>query len=253
MKINSKFFHFPPFISTSWNHVVALHTEDNILFVSLVDGQIVEIPHLSPETLDVIFASHASFLEYDLTTEQKNRINSPNKLSSSILSPFLGSDSAANTDPSSLRIGFSTLDGFGSILQHNPAQANSPDIPKEILQKIGAIGKIIASEDLQILPKAEPHCNCMFCQIAKAVSPEASLDDLQEKTDIVHNKELEELPVTEEELKFCQWDIQQTGDKLYTVTNKIDNVEKYRVYLGEPVGCTCGKSGCEHILAVLRG
>ena len=42
------------------------------------------------------------------------------------------------------------------------------------------------------------------------------------------------------------------NDKLFTVINKLDQQEKYNVFLGEPVGCTCGKQGCEHMLAVLK-
>ena len=47
-------------------------------------------------------------------------------------------------------------------------------------------------------------------------------------------------------------EITQTGDKLFTVVNKLDPQENYHVYLGHPVGCTCGKQGCEHILVVLK-
>ena len=45
----------------------------------------------------------------------------------------------------------------------------------------------------------------------------------------------------------------QTDEKMFTVTNRLDKNEKFNVYLGKPIGCTCGKEGCEHILAVLRG
>jgi hypothetical protein len=58
--------------------------------------------------------------------------------------------------------------------------------------------------------------------------------------------------VSPHELKFREWDIQQAGDKLYNVSNPFDKGEQYQVYLGNPVGCTCGKSKCEHIVAVLN-
>ena len=56
------------------------------------------------------------------------------------------------------------------MMQHNPSQADAPDIPPDILQKIGAITKIIAPTEEQVfLPKAEPNCNCFHCQIARSV------------------------------------------------------------------------------------
>ena len=62
----------------------------------------------------------------------------------------------------------------------------------------------------------------------------------------------QEEEVTDRDLSFQQWAIEQTGDKLFCVTNKLDRLEKYNVFLGDPVGCTCGIQGCEHILAVLK-
>jgi hypothetical protein len=101
--------------------------------------------------------------------------------------------------------------------------------------------KIIASEDALQMLKSESHCNCIHCQIAKSFNqssqhPEQHIDE----------------DITEDDLRFQQWDITQTGDKMFTVVNRLDNREKYNVYLGQPVGCTCGKTGCEHILAVLK-
>ena len=58
--------------------------------------------------------------------------------------------------------------------------------------------------------------------------------------------------VTDEDLKFRTWDIKQPGKKLYLVTNPLDNNENYNVFLGKPVGCTCGQKYCEHIKAVLN-
>ena len=57
--------------------------------------------------------------------------------------------------------------------------------------------------------------------------------------------------VSDEELRFKTWEISQTNDKLYLVSNPIDANEHYSVYLGEPVGCTCGEKHCDHIRAVL--
>ena len=57
--------------------------------------------------------------------------------------------------------------------------------------------------------------------------------------------------MNEEDLKFRNWEIEQTADKLYIVTNPFDKNEHYSVFLGDPLGCTCGEKNCEHIRAVL--
>jgi hypothetical protein len=66
------------------------------------------------------------------------------------------------------------------------------------------------------------------------------------------DEEEQEEMVSDEELKFRSWDVVQTGEKLYLVCNPIDSKEHYNVYLGEPIGCTCGQTHCEHIRAVLN-
>ncbi|MGH2612567.1 MAG: hypothetical protein ACRDFB_05905, partial [Rhabdochlamydiaceae bacterium] len=58
--------------------------------------------------------------------------------------------------------------------------------------------------------------------------------------------------VSDEDLKFRTWDIKQENDKLYSVTNPLDKKEHYNVFLGKPLGCTCGNKNCEHIQAVLK-
>jgi hypothetical protein len=216
--------------------------DNNVLVISLVNGEVVEIPDLTPETLELIFSSHHIYLEQEITREQNAKSNVPNGKLPSIFSALaFGTENDLEKSP--FQIGFSTMDGFGSMMQHNPAQSNSPDIPKEILQKISAITKIIAPDDSAVLPRAEPHCNCPYCQIARAVGNET----LPPQKD-----EILDLPVNDQDLKFQQWDIHQEGDKLYTVTNRLDAHEKYNVYLGQPIGCTCGTTNCEHIVAVLK-
>jgi PhoH-like ATPase len=48
------------------------------------------------------------------------------------------------------------------------------------------------------------------------------------------------------------WGIEQTAEQLYKVTNPLDANEQYNVFLGTPLGCTCGLKNCEHIRAVLN-
>lgn len=229
MKINPKYLSLPPYISTSWKNVVALYVRESILFVSMIDGEMIEIPDLKSELLEIVFTAHSAYLEYEIAREHfetKKEFLAPQSM--------LAAESGGETP---FRFGFSTLDGFGSALQHNPSQANAPDIPQDILHKISSIAKIVSPESGNF-PQPEPHCNCMFCQVAKALHAE------QQQPQVAH----EEM-ISDEDLKFQDWRITPTGDKMFDVSNES---EKYSVFLGEPVGCTCGQPGCVHILAVLK-
>lgn len=231
MIVNSKILHLPPYISTDWNHIASLHLEENVLVITLTNDHTISIPDLSLELLEKIFKLHANHLIQE--TQSKTELSNH---------PIFIQEKMPETP---FKFGFSTLDDFGSVLQHNQAQANAPDLPMDVLKKISAITKIVAPEDPHLLPKAEPDCNCFHCQIARA------LQDALE--DINHPKKVEdESIVSDEELKFQSWDVQQTSEKMYLVTNRLDLQEKYTVYLGDPIGCTCGQSKCEHILAVLK-
>lgn len=236
MKYNDKFFSFPPFISTSWENVSALGMNLNEQMVfHLSNGDSITLPPLAPQEVDAIFLAHAAFLEKQVLKEPLIKKERPQP-------PFM--PAAAQEGDFPIRFAFGSMDGSSAALQHNPAQAGAPDLPEEMLAKIGNIAKIIAPDDPQQLPKPEPHCNCFHCQIARAL-----ISGHQNSAE--EEAEVEEL-VTENELQFNNWKIEQTGDKLYTVINKLDTLEKYSVYLGHPVGCTCGKHGCEHILVVLK-
>lgn len=252
MKVNSKILHIPPYISTSWNQVRAIYLQENTLFICLHAGTIIEVPNLNPDILETIFSAHSNFLEgHQPRLQGLQEQPSSFQLSHAHANPLLPSmrpPSEMESDPA-LSFGLGTFDSFGSALHHNDSQSNMPDLPKEILSKISAIAKIVAPDDVQELPKPEPHCNCTHCQIAKAVLN--GLDSGSENPAISTQPQIEE-EVTDADLVFQQWDISQTGDKLFSVSNRLDSQEKYSVYLGHPVGCTCGKQGCEHILAVLN-
>lgn len=226
IKITDKTLSIPPYISTSWSRIAALHMKGGILAITLVDGDTVHIPNLNSDAINQIFQHHALYLEKEQTQSSLDFSKSKNPI---------------EQEEPAIRLAFGTsLEGLGNMMQHNPSQADSPDLPPEILQKIGAISKIIGPTDEVLLPKAEPGCNCFHCQIARALNP------------VAHQPEAEEPEVHDEELQFQQWTITQTGEKLFSVVNRLDEHEKYNVYLGQPVGCTCGKQGCEHILAVLK-
>jgi hypothetical protein len=240
MKITNRIFSIPPYISTHWGNVSSLHVKDNILAVSLMDGELIEIPNLDKPTLDTIFSLHATFVEQSTSNENSSTKFVP-PLSHSLLHPNM----MHRIDvPFRLGMGLGSVDDISSALQHNPNQANTPEIPAEILNKIVAITKIVAPEGVAILPQPEDSCNCVHCQIARAMG---------EGTESAHVVTLEkEEVVSDAELNFQQWEITQTGDQLYSIVSKLDTKERYSVYLGHPIGCTCGKQNCEHIVAVLK-
>lgn len=230
IKVNEKIICIPPFISTNWVNVSALHMKGNILSITLKDGNVINIPDLSAEVLELIFSAHAASLDHPFAETDND------------LSAFFKKNNVIE-QLAGIRFGIAGLDGIGidNAMQHNPDQANAPDLPDELLHKITGISKILAVDEL-MMPKAEPSCNCFHCQIARALNPQANAP--QKKDEIESIKD--------EELTFQQWNISQAGDNLFTVINRLDENEKYSVYLGNPLGCTCGKEGCEHIIAVLK-
>lgn len=239
LKINDKVLCIPPYISTTWDKVSFLQTIENpenhqlTLILNLVDGKEIKIANLDNTIIDIAFAAHLKYLEQSSMGQPKDHMAKMNALLS-------------NFNPEQM-IGFPIrlgqgLEGLESAFQHNSAQANTPNIPLDVLSKISAIAKIVSNGDSASFPKPEPHCNCMHCQVARAVHGLEKGDDSSSPN---------EEPISEDDLKFKLWDISQNGEKLYTVTNPLDVKEQYNVFLGSPVGCTCGEMGCVHIRAVL--
>jgi len=232
IKINDKIFCFPPYISTTWEHVKSLQVENDlisrtdVLVITMSDGSRVKIPHLDQKIIHAIFAAHLKFIE---------QLSTPATLAQSPVAELSGFP---------LKLGITGIEGLNQALQHNPAQAELPDLPEEIIGKIAAIAKIVGPEEIEALPQSHEGCNCLHCQIARAIhnSTESSIEAPHETEEIV----------TDEDLRFRLWDISQNGEKLYTVSNPLDSQEQYSVYLGEPIGCTCGQHNCEHVRAVLN-
>lgn len=218
MKINHKILSLPPYVSTSWKNVSLLSMEEGALVILLHDGAKISIPGLDNAIVEEIFTAYERHVEADKPTES----------GPSFEMPMLG------TGGMGLEVG----GAFGPFMQHSQELANTPDFPKEMLDKVARVAKTMGLDpDQTDLPKAEPHCNCPYCQVARALFAEE-----QEEEEIV----------SDDELTFREWDIEEIGKHQFTVTNPIDTNEVYHVYLGEPVGCTCGVSNCEHINAALR-
>lgn len=217
MKISHRTLSIPPYISTSWRDVQSVHVKEGVLVISLLNGEIVQVPNLNEGTVSLIFKAHADFLDEEEKEEKKAEIEQR----------FV------------LKVG---LEGVGQMLQHNQEQAEAQDLPSEMLDKIADMARMVIPDDPEHLPKAEPHCNCMYCQIARAIANEPKM--------VLEKAESEE--VLPEELTFNQWKISQAGDQLFLVENRLDAQESYRVFLGDPIGCTCGSNNCDHLVAVLK-
>jgi hypothetical protein len=135
---------------------------------------------------------------------------------------------------------FPNLKGLMSITQHVAEQKESAPLPPEMLEKIAEMTKGLLPDDLSCIQPPESGCNCPHCQIMRAiVGPAAEPAAVEEA-------------VSDEDLKFRTWDIKQENDKLYSVMNPLDHKEHYNVFLGDPIGCSCGNNNCEHIQAVLK-
>lgn len=244
MKINNSILSIPPYISTSWKNILSLHVEytstnEKELVITLTNQSKIFIPNLEDSLLEEIFNAHASFFEKSANTSISSK--EEQKLSSSLLF----------SQPPSVAFGFPmkgkeidplSLASFGGLMGHSQEQANAEDLPEQMLKKISTLSKMIGlDKQSDHLPKAEPHCNCPYCQVARAIAG-------SEKEKI---KEEEEI-VSDEELTFRDWDIQEISGDLYEVSNPLEGEERYQVFLGSPIGCTCGNKDCEHIKAVLK-
>lgn len=228
IKINDKVLCLPPFISTSWDQVRCLKIEieplsgREVIVISLTDGTLVKLADLGEPLTEAIFTAHLRYLESQAPTSRDPLMN--------IL------EQAKKNE----RSGFG-LEGFSALLHHNPEQRDLPPLPAEMLSKIAAAAKTITADEAQILPKPEPNCHCIHCQVARTLQDGVAFFD-----------EMGGEPVKDEELSFRIWNIAPLGDKLFQVSSTESPHEHYNVFLGSPVGCTCGMSHCEHIRAVLN-
>lgn len=217
MKITPKILHIPPFISTSWDQITSLYLQTKSGFphlaIVLRDGILIEVPNLTQREIDEVFQAHANFSEGP--------------------SPLSLLDSAFSFSIP-MKLDGSMLDSLTSHLQHNPEQTGLPQIPTHILSKILTILRSLGPIDETLFDKPQPNCNCTYCQLSKAALGEP------------------EEVVADTDLTFRDWEISQKDEKLYQVTNPLDKGEYYTVFLGEPIGCTCGCKNCEHIRAVLN-
>lgn len=224
MKITSTVLSIPPYLSTTWENISSLHVreeEGSFTLVALLQNNVqVEAPGLDKAAIDAIFEAHARYA--DPAPAAKSPLDGPFSFSLP------------------LNKGEGPINSLGAAMQHNPEQADLPPMEPEVLKKITSIAQAFGLDDASLLPQAEPHCNCVYCQVVRALHGDAEPAPQEQEI------------VTDEDLKFRNWEIKQTGEKLYAVSNPLEPTEHYSVFLGEPLGCTCGLKNCEHIRAVLN-
>lgn len=220
MKISDKILSIPPYISSSWKNIISIQVEPrpfgHVLIIELVTGSKVEIPNLERPTIEQIFVYHAKVVE----DEGKNN----NLMTTVIPFPFPN-------------LALPNLEGLTNMIQHREEERDTPPLPSEMLTKIAEMTKGLLPADKSEVQKPEPNCNCPHCQIMRAVL---------ETTETIEEE------VSDADLTFRSWDVEQQDEKLYSVTNPLDTKEHYNVFLGDPIGCTCGNKNCEHIQAVLK-
>jgi hypothetical protein len=216
MLITPKTLSIAPYVSTSWANISTLHAKEDSgvfeLLLILKDGHRIVVPNLDRKAIDLIFMAHAKYTH-----------------GPAVEKAFLGEVPLNFTPPT--REG-GVAEAF-TAAQHNPDQANLPPLPPAFLKKISALALSLGTEALQSMPKAVADCRCIYCQLMNSI-----FGEIEEE-------------VTEEDLKFRDWEIEERADKLYLVKNPIEPNEHYSVFLGQPIGCTCGCKNCEHIRAVL--
>ena len=235
MKINEKIISIPPYVSTSWDQVSAIKAENATVSIILKNGFVCTIAHLEQKTIDDLFSIHKQVLEKKTSSGEE-------------IGPFVqGIQSGFKELIGTLsKLGNTAFASISKMVEHDPQNADLPELPPEMVEKIKLLLQVLSKEEIMAMPPSEPNCNCMYCQITRILHDAV----IHEKHPLHHEKDVE--LVEEKDLEFSEWTVTPLGDSLYTVTNKLDPHEEYRVFLGDPIGCTCGKQNCEHILAVLK-
>lgn len=227
VKINKNILSIPPYLSIPWKEIASLYLKDEELIVVPKKGDLCEVPGLTEEQIEKIFHFHAQC--YDQLDREERALGFLSRLASS-----------EGVSGMQIAIAASPADITNPMVEHNPELADAPDIPHEILEKIQMISKMVESAGGQSPSMKQEHgCNCFHCQIARVLSPSEE-PSCQQQCDCVDGDQVE------------GWSIIQTGDRLFSVTKNSCPQEVYEVHLGDPVSCTCGKRGCEHLLVVLK-
>ncbi|NDE63904.1 MAG: hypothetical protein EB053_06075 [Chlamydiae bacterium] len=248
MKINHRVLHIPPYISCKWSEIASIGVESiegqNVLHVQLLSGARAIVPNLTQDEIDLVFKMHVQHLEAAAEEEEKFKNVKEIPFFSNLFQPPPMDANVATSFGAPISFHFDATDPSSLFQGHNPQFANSPALPKEILDKITLIAKAIGGE---MVKEVEPVdlCNCFFCQIARALHNERKDE---KKPHIPKNlpKDLLSGGIDPE------WMVEEVGPHMFKVTSRDEPGILYQVYLGDPLGCSCGSNRCQHIVAALK-
>jgi hypothetical protein len=212
MKITPSLLSIPPYLSTSWSNIASLQTRPSAGAFTLIVS-LKGGSTIEVPGLDATAVEEIFAAHARYAAEQTSLFPFPLPLSQD-----------------------GQVGPLSDAMQHNPEQTGMPPLPPQILDRIATVAKAFGLDDTAILNAPEPDCGCLYCQVVRAL----------------HKEEAPQEEVSAADLQFRDWDVAQTGDKLYFVTNPLDPNERYQVFLGQPLGCTCGQKNCEHVKAVLN-
>ncbi|MFZ4773172.1 MAG: SWIM zinc finger family protein [Chlamydiia bacterium] len=248
MKINHRVLHIPPYISCRWSEIASIGVEtkggENLLQVQLLSGSRVLVPNLNQDEIDLIFKMHVHHLEH--ASEEEDRFKNLKELPffSNLFQPPPMDGNVATSFGAPISFHFDANDPSALFQGHNPAFANSPPLPKEILDKITLIAKAIGGE---MVKEVEPidNCNCFFCQIARSLHNEKT-HEKKPRVPRDLSKDLLHGGIDPE------WMVEEVGPHMFKVTSRDEPGAIYQVYLGDSISCSCGSNRCQHIVAALK-
>lgn len=232
MKITDLYLSFPPHLIVGWQHVSAIQGDPlpndlTRLTIYLSHAGQITLPEISTLEATAIFNAFQRFQENRPTL--KIRMHN---LSAMTGERMLPEASVMHT------MGPISYDQLSRTLQHDPQQKDLPALPNDVLLRIAHTARVMfTNEEGTLLPQPRPHCHCMYCQIARAIQ-----GGMEQSQDVV----------SEDDLRLCEWKIQQIVPDRYIVSSASDPLQEHEVHLKPTVSCSCGLDHCVHVEAVLR-
>lgn len=226
MQINKKMLSIPPYISTQWGCIVSIaqnKESEEALDFSLTNEIVISVPNLSKEDQKKIFRTHQEYL------------TSCQEVSEAQIFTLLSGDSVSPT-----QVSIPASASFFPLLQHSVEVSGLPEIPKETILKMTQVFDDLTTHQNPFYKAPEPHCQCMYCQIARVVHDEVgSLEGEDNST-----KDAVDTTISK------GWHVKEYSPDQFEVSSPNASNGPFVVTLSPP-SCSCGSASCEHIAAVL--
>ncbi|MGR3951570.1 MAG: SWIM zinc finger family protein [Chlamydia sp.] len=249
MKVTKTILFIPPYISTRWSSVSTLsQINTDTIQVILTDKNAISIPYLSQEQIEQIFSCHLESLEEPTSAHHPEYMKQQDFVDLIALVQSGIKEIMALI----LKLGSTAISSVGKALEHDSKNSKMALLSPEMREKVLMLLNVIPKEDILGMPLPEPDCNCMYCQISRILRTELEFKAENSDEEKIAQEDALEEEVHEHDLEFSEWSVSPISEKLFLVRNKLEPYEEYRVFLGNPIGCTCGKPNCEHIVAALR-